>query len=301
MLLDEIIALLSEQNSSLEAALLKTKALLHQIGHKELVPWVTHELAGYPEGVEIPPYRIVTSQPHAQLMSIAWQHPDFVLPVLHLPQKYQDTVSKTGITSSIGTIQQDVGRYRKEGKGLIRHLPLELAGEFQKALEKGVNIVSLWCTINMADLEAIVIQVRSRLLDFCLELQEVVGVAVDPKELHAKAAMFDAAQVFQTTINNPGTVIVGAQNVQVNNKMGDVDGLIAQIAKLGYEDHDLSELRHAVNEDRASGQIPDVAKGKTGEWFKTAMSKAGKGIVKVGVDVAAAVITKSLEHYAKGG
>lgn len=58
MLLDEIIALLSDQKGSLEGALLNTKVLLHHIGHKELVPWVNNELAGYPDDAELPPYRI---------------------------------------------------------------------------------------------------------------------------------------------------------------------------------------------------------------------------------------------------
>jgi hypothetical protein len=80
----------------------------------------------------------------------------------------------------------------------------------------GVNMTSLWCAISMADVETILIQVRSRLLDFCLELQEVVGVEAGPKERQEKAAKFDAGQVFQTAIYDPGTVIVGGQNVQVN-------------------------------------------------------------------------------------
>lgn len=88
MLLDEIIALLSDQKGSLEAALLKTKVLLHQIGHKELVPWVNYELAGYPEDSELPPYRIVTSQPHGHLRALRGKWPiGFFLQGNLLPNK----------------------------------------------------------------------------------------------------------------------------------------------------------------------------------------------------------------------
>lgn len=59
MLLDEIIALLGDQNARLSDALLKTKILLHQIGKKELAEWVNHELNGYP-----PPCHSDLSQPH---------------------------------------------------------------------------------------------------------------------------------------------------------------------------------------------------------------------------------------------
>lgn len=69
MLLDDIIAILSDEKGSLNAALLKTQVLLHQIGHKELVSWVIHELTGYPEDVELPAYRKVVSQPHGHVVA----------------------------------------------------------------------------------------------------------------------------------------------------------------------------------------------------------------------------------------
>jgi hypothetical protein len=49
MLLDDIIAILSDSKGSLTDALLKTKVLLHQIGKKELAAWVTNELSDYPD------------------------------------------------------------------------------------------------------------------------------------------------------------------------------------------------------------------------------------------------------------
>jgi AbiTii len=117
MLLDEIIALLSDQGGSLEAALLKTKVLLRQIGHKELVPWVNSELAGYPDVTELPPYRTVTSQPHGHMVSYAWQVKDWVLPTGHLTPEQKSVVRETKITSSIGTIEQHVRMYREKGLG----------------------------------------------------------------------------------------------------------------------------------------------------------------------------------------
>ena len=48
-LLKDIVALLSDKDGSLTGALLKTKVLLHQIGHKELAEWVNDELNGYGE------------------------------------------------------------------------------------------------------------------------------------------------------------------------------------------------------------------------------------------------------------
>jgi hypothetical protein len=204
MLLDEIIALLSGQKGSLEGALLKTKVLLHHIGHKELVPWVNSELASYPDDAELPPYRIVSSQPHGHLTSYTWQVQDWVLPTGHLKPEHGKIVRETRIGSSIGTIEQHVKMYRDKGQGLIRNLPPELISAFQRVLEPGVNIMNIWCTVNMADVEGILVQARSRLLDFCLELQGVVGVEAEPKQLQQKASQVDTGKMFQTAIYNTG-------------------------------------------------------------------------------------------------
>ncbi|MCK5100082.1 MAG: hypothetical protein KAR45_18370 [Desulfobacteraceae bacterium] len=61
-LIDEIIEILSSNNGKLSDALIKTKVLLHKIGHKELVPWVNSELNGYHDRDIIPEYRILPAQ-----------------------------------------------------------------------------------------------------------------------------------------------------------------------------------------------------------------------------------------------
>ena len=47
MLLDEIVSLLSNTESSLTDALLKLKVLMHQIGKKELAEWINYQLDAY--------------------------------------------------------------------------------------------------------------------------------------------------------------------------------------------------------------------------------------------------------------
>ncbi|WP_198013356.1 MULTISPECIES: hypothetical protein [unclassified Psychrobacter] len=61
-LVDEIIEILSSDNGILSNALIKTKVLLHKMGHKELVMWVNKELNGYSQDDELPDYRIIPAQ-----------------------------------------------------------------------------------------------------------------------------------------------------------------------------------------------------------------------------------------------
>jgi hypothetical protein len=278
MLLDDIVAILSDNRGSLEDALLKTKVLLHEIGHKDLVSWVNNELGGYSDA-------------------------DQILPTGHLKEEHKKIIRETKVTSPIGTIEQQVAKYRATGQGLMRRLPPELIPNLQKGLAKGVNILKLWTEVNMADMEAIPLQVRSRLLDFCLELQGVVGRDVPPQQLQEKTRDVDTGKMFTTAIYNtgPGTIVLGNQNIQVNNQKDDIDGLLKEVAKLGYKTKVLEELRQAVADDASKGEIPSITDSQTGKWYTNALKKIGKGAVDVTVEVATGVIIKALEHFAKGG
>src|SRR5580658_579638 len=259
MLLDDIIAILSDSKGSLTDALLKTKVLLYQIGKKDLVPWVTSELTGYSDFSNIPPYRIIAAAPHASLTSIAWAMNDWRLPTGHLKDKDRKHLTEAYIDLSIQSIEECVRRYRETGKGgLQRPLDPAVASLFKKVLEPGVNIVSIWCDVTMSQVEAILDEVRSRLLDFVLELKEAMGGDIAVQDLPKRAEEVHADRIFTQAIYNtgPGTIILGNQNIQVNNQQGDIEGLLKEVAKLGYDQKELEELRRAVIEDKGKNETP---------------------------------------------
>ncbi len=295
MLLDDIIAILSDSKGSLTDALLKTKVLLHQIGKKELATWVTNELSGYPDDQpgSVPPYRVVGMQVHGHVTNMAWQMTDYILPILHLPKKRQQDLTECRFTESIASIE---AMAPKPGQ-LRRPLPAEFGGTIQKVLTPGTHVVSAWCELNMIQVENIVTQVRSRLLDFVLELKDAVG-DIPEKELPQKAATVDTGSMFHMAIyNTGGTVIVGSTNIQVTNKQGDIEGLLKEVAKLGYDKTELEELRQAVLEDKSKGEKPTITEGETSKWYMKALKKVGKGVVDAGVDVVSKVISESLKNY----
>lgn len=301
MLLDEIIDILSDSKGSLTDALLKTKVLLHQIGKKELVPWVSSELTGYPDESSVPPYRVVSTEVHGHLTSIAWQIQDYRLPIRHLDDDKRKWLTSFGMTSSIQVIEESIKEYRKDGGSMRRNLPIEAAGMFRKALEPGVNVVSAWCQVNMGDVENILVEVRSRLLDFALELRDVVGSNAGGDQLESKAATVDAGRMFNTAIYGSGnTVVLGShssQTVTVTNAKGDIESLIHTLSGVGVSKDDLADLRIAIAEDEKRGLTPVVSEGETGGWFRRLLGRAGKGAVGVGVDVLSSTVVKALAAY----
>ena len=299
MLLDQIITTLSDTNGSLADALLKTKVLLHQIGRKDLVPWVNNELKGYPDDSEVPDYRVVSMEVRGQLTSIAWQMSDYLLPIMHLTPKQRKNLTSFEMKSSVQVIEEAVNN----GKGkLVRHLPTEYTGQFQKVLTGGVNVISAWCEINMQGVQNILAEVRSRLLDFVLELRDVVGTDADVKQLEQKAASVDTGKMFTAAIYGSGnTVVMGAHSVQsvtVNNSPGDIESLVNELAKAGIPAEELKELRVAIADDQKKSIVPGVSEGKTGHWFTKLLGKAANKTVDVSVDLVSSVVAKTLAKFA---
>jgi hypothetical protein len=293
MLLDEIIAILSDSNGSLTDALLKTKVLLYQLGKKDLVGWVNAELSGYPDDAEVPPYRIVSGEVRGHVVSIAWQHQNYLLPINHLKNETRKNITEHKIVMSIQSIEEAI----KKNEKLQRNLPTEFGGLFHKVLTPGTNVWSCWCAINMVDVQNITAEVRSRLLDFALELKDAIG-DIPEKELPQKAKEVQADKIFTTAIyNTGGTVILGSTNIQVNNQRGDIEGLLKEVAKLGYERGELEELRQAVVHDQDKLETPVVTEGETGKWYVKALKKAGKGTRDFGVDVVTKTIVEALKAY----
>ena len=121
-LIGEIIEILSSDNGKLSDALIKTKVLLHQIGHKELVPWVNNELNGYPDRDTVPEYRILPAQVLVNATNMAYQITAHPIPLGHLEQKHRDAIETAKMDQSLAVLEQFA---EKDEGHLQAHIPME--------------------------------------------------------------------------------------------------------------------------------------------------------------------------------
>jgi hypothetical protein len=131
-LFDEIIDLLSDNSGSLTDALLKTKVLMHKIGHKELAGWVSDELNGYPEGKPVPPYRVVHARLVGTLQNAAFVYHDQTLPTSHLPATIRKSFSDHEVRDSISVLEKYASAKH--------HLAQPIAPEFYALLGKALEM-----------------------------------------------------------------------------------------------------------------------------------------------------------------
>ena len=112
-LFDEIVEALSSTGGSLRTALLKTKVLMHRIGHQELVEWVNDELNGYGAQAEVPEYRKIGGTLKGDVSNGVRRYTSYPLPTWHLEDYQRTHFEKRNIAQSVGALEELVA----SGKG----------------------------------------------------------------------------------------------------------------------------------------------------------------------------------------
>jgi hypothetical protein len=295
MLADEIITRLSEETVSLNEILLKTKIFLHEIGKKELAEWVNSELNGYANAVAVPDYRIIPSAVRGNVMNGVWSVQSQLLPVQNLPPKILEDLEKTEMRDAISIVEEYASK-----KSLHRPLSPEYYGIFAKGLTSGWYVTGAWTEISTTAVQNILAQVRSRLLDFMLELRDTVQDKGEKEINRANTANIDTTSMFNRAVFGDNTTIVvgnnNRQSVTAGVRKDEFASLRQALSSVGVPEDELDSLEVAVNEDRATLGKPSF-EGKTGNWFTQLLGRAAKGTVAVGVDLVSSVVAKSLTNY----
>lgn len=299
-LIDDIIELLSNKDASLSEALLKTKVLLHRIGQKALAEWVSHELNGYPDPTQLPSYRILSAHVRVHAANIAWRYENQPIPLSHLTSEQRAWLEEARMTQSLAVLEKLVG----EGTGSLRgDIPPEFWSKLGEPLERGINILRAWTEVPAATVAGIFVQVRSRLLDFLLELnEEFPDDQVDGDEIKQRSSQIDAAGMFtQAIFGDNTTVVMGSANttsVSNTSLRGNVSALADELRAHGLPETELQSLQVAIAEDKDTADAIAKRYGpKVSAWLERMLTKVAGVSWHVEMSVAANLLTTALQNY----
>ncbi len=298
-LLDEVIVLLSNNSSDLTGALIKTKVLLYEIGHKELTEWVNNELNGYSENSELPNYRILPAQVLANMSNMAYQVSAHPVPTMHLEKSFREKFETARMDQSISVLES----FTDDGKArLSRPIPMEANCKFEEAIGNGYKIQKAWSEIQIPSVIGILTQVRSRLLDFLLELKEKVGGDLTKDELKERVSETDAENLFNNAIfGNNTTIIVGSGNSQKVNATvvkGDFASLAKTLADHGVSKVDIDQLHQAIENDAKNESQKDSQFGvSVKSWLQTMLGKAVDTSWQIEIGIAGSLLASALQRY----
>lgn len=301
-LLHDIQASVVKEDTDLGPILLKLRLLAARLGSQPLADWVKHESEGYPQGVEVPAYRIMSvsytatfSGPFGSGIKNAPISP-------YLIEKFAGkSWVKYEMRGSIAAVD-DLLSSSEKGDGLQIEAS-NLIHLLQGNVYEDYACNSVTGRISRAALAAIRHSVRSRVLELTIELDnsipEAASVALGPAATPASQHSAAATQIAQQIIYGNFTSVASSGNgarIAVSVGERDAQGLAKFLESSGIPKDDAYELvRLASAEDPESAAEPMGPKVR--KWLVDNLRKAANGSWKMGVTVATDLIKEALLKY----
>lgn len=283
-------------------ALLKTKTLLHKIGQvqPEMIGWVSKELTGYSAQDSLPEYRTVRGSLVGNITNGRYSHNSTPVPIGHLTAEQRDQIELSPMTQSLGVLERMV-QDAKPGSSLVVQTEPEICMILSQALGNGYFIQRAWTQIEISQVRQVLIEVRSRLLDFVLGLQGQLGDTMTDSDAKAAAAKIDVPSMFAGAVIGDNAVfqIMGENNhqrVSNRNVKGDRQALADELRKHGVSDGDIQTLNTVIVEDPVPATVNQYGPGVRG-WMSRMLGKAVDGTWNVGISVAGTVLASALQRY----
>jgi hypothetical protein len=305
--LDEIVVSLSNESAPVTDSLLKTKVLLHKLGHAELVDWVNNELNGYSDTAELPPYRHLKGTILANVSNGFYRHTSHPLPLMHLTDSQMENLTTSWASQSVAVIEGMLTSTANKPARLHADPPMEANGLLGKSLERTYRVERAWLAIDYSALKGVLIQVRSRLLDFILGLRGQLPEDLTYRQVKTQTEGMDMPGMFKHAIfGDNTTILVGHQNTQTvkNSKsvQGDFQSLASELRQHHVSEPDIIALKEALSRDEASVEVSSKRFGPAVKgWMKSMFDKAMDASWNVELGIVSGLLTTVLQKYILGG
>jgi hypothetical protein len=297
-LISEIIEQLSADAPSLENALFKAQVLAHRLGEEPLKKWVEQELRGYQSREEVPPYRVIPVTVLANITNGHQRHEEFPVPLAKVDSRLRSTLEHTHLVQSIIVID----KWSKSGENLSVVLASELYGELSKGLGNGFFVQRAWGKHSVGAMAQVVMDVRSRLLEFALQASDRIPREPESEQLKDLSREVSVGELFKNAVFGPNaTIVVGSGSIQgVTNSVvqNDIASLVATLkaAKLG--DDDIESLKAAIAADEGTTDPSQKAFGPSvRDWIGNTVKKAASGAWQISIGAAGNILGAALAAY----
>ena len=163
------------------------------------------------------------------------------------------------------------------------------------------QLTSAWQSINTGVWAALLDTVKTRVLNFVLEIEAVAPSAGEPSQREKPIWEERVQQVFNTYVLGGYSQVAGGNqtteyNTDIKIVQNDFDSLSRLLSSLGLGEDSIQELSEAIRED-------DKYQDRTGSgsrvqtWLGKMILKAADGSWKIGTSVAANLLTRALVQY----
>lgn len=193
-------------NAKIDGIMLKAQTIAHYLGDESFKKWVECEQNGYGKE-EIPDYRIIACRVKINGQSGFSRFSNFEFPIGLIEEKYQDMFSHITFKESLAEIE-------RMGKG-NGSLSISIPAFMFPAMNQYVNgnIDGAWQYTSPTAALSIITKVKSKLLDFFMQLDDKMNMGIDFNKIEGKS---EVSNIVNNTIL-AGIVNSGSGTVNAND------------------------------------------------------------------------------------
>ena len=298
-MLDDIRSDLITESASVSNTLRKAKILASELGLPEFREWVDSELNGYPEDAKLPSYRRSGTHNLGTFTgSFNRMTENVILPTYNLPSPVKEFAENLIFYQGVGELERMLSQ---EVEQFNRAWPQEfvMLARNVTQMADGMILVSAYQPILPSNIAGVLDNVKNKLLNFMLGLQEN---NVTSESLKSGLGMQEKVRnLLNINIYGDHNVVASGENVQQqvqSIRRGDIQSLVDHLRQHKVGKSDLSELEKAVSAEPVSsdGQFGP----KVQAWVGKMIGKASSGVWKIGLASAPVVLMEALRRYYGG-
>jgi hypothetical protein len=283
--IDDLIDALSTSTCSVEDALIKAQVLAHGLGDQEMTAWVKAELSGYPYGTDVPDYRIQLLTVIGTIGNGVYFYKNQTLPLSGLTPEQRDDLIEQRVRQGVGAVEH-LSNQEDAGNRFAIPVQPEWFGLLSKFCTPGYSVQHAWAHPPPGGARQILTQIRTRLLDFALQLRDRVPAGTETAELKTAVEPELVRSLFQNAIGSNITVIFNSGaigHVSTEIRVNDVESLKGALSHEGISNEDLGRLEAAIAKD---ANAPEHSSKKFGKAVLEWVGDTTKTLTKAGVETA---------------
>jgi len=292
--------------TSVSTILRKAKVLASNLKNEEFKAWVDNELNGYfKDNNDIPNYRKSRALTFGNFIDpYGSEMRNMRIPILHLSEEFRklfkDLTNDPIDLLILGQGVSSLETLAQNNSPILQEWPPDLVSLLPPELGRGYSCVSVGKVIDRSGIIQVLDTIRTRLLNFILELQEEYPEIKNSDFDDIDIPKEQVNMVFNNNIYGDGNIVASGSDFQQRAnqqiKKNDIESLIKYMKSLGLTEEDAIELKDAIDEDCQRDE-PKKFGPKVIDWIGKMTKNALRGTWNIGVSVATALLTKAISKY----
>ena len=299
-LIETILLEITDSSIPLSDILRKFKILANILKNEQLEKWIEHELNGYDDISKLPDYRIIHINAKGIFRNSAYQLTSHIAPI-SLDEKYKFWAETAYIREPIISIENLANN---DDPTVKAQWPPDLIAFLQdKELVQGYYLMDAWQEISIGQLLSILNIVRTKVLDFILELKSSIP---ELENFDFTSTSNDNQQKIASQVTSnyfgdfTGNIAIGStgitQKIDTNINKSDISALKTELSKLGIPESDLLELEKAIKQDKDIVESNTLGKNVS-NWIGKILAKGGQLFKGISLSVVSKLITELILKY----